>query len=69
MSITRNANICSPQYQGPRVLYSDKPKSSFATYKHRVRTPPKDDGIPTALLNTLQNSIRFKNPRSEPENK
>ncbi|KAL5490024.1 hypothetical protein ACEPAI_4857 [Sanghuangporus weigelae] len=47
----------SPQHSQPKVSYSEKRKSPFAAYKQRVRTPPKDDGNPTALVKTLRNTI------------
>ncbi|KAL5476426.1 hypothetical protein ACEPAI_3431 [Sanghuangporus weigelae] len=60
----------NPQHSGPKVLYSEKRKSGFAAYKQRVRTPPKDDGNPTALMKTLRNTIdKTKDPRPDPENK
>ncbi|KAL5529502.1 hypothetical protein ACEPAG_5487 [Sanghuangporus baumii] len=61
----------SPQHLGPKVLYSDKPKGSFATYKQRVKTPPKDDTIPASLLSTLQNTLQntIDDLRSDPKNK
>ncbi|OCB88013.1 hypothetical protein A7U60_g4798 [Sanghuangporus baumii] len=58
----------NPQQARPVVPYTDRPRSSFAAYKQLQRTPPKDDAIPSALLNTLQDTI-WKTPRPDPKNK
>ncbi|KAL5511363.1 hypothetical protein ACEPAH_4579 [Sanghuangporus vaninii] len=59
----------NPQHSRPIVPYTDKPRSSFSRYKQRERAPPKDDGNPAALLDTLQISVNRKAQRLNPEDK